>query len=85
MKLPKIKKCGECGWSLREQTILHTQPWGEELYRFENVPALVCQQCGHVWLTAEISQLMGEAIQKHRKPKKYQKVPVFSLVELSKA
>lgn len=83
--LPKIKKCGECGGSLREQTIVHTQPWGEQLYRFENVPAFVCQQCGNVWLAAEVSQLMDEVIQTHRKPKKYQRVPVFSLTELSKA
>ena len=60
-------------------------PWGEELFRFEEVPALVCVQCGHVWLSAEVSQLIDKTIQKHTKPKKYQKVPVFSLAELIEA
>jgi len=51
-------RCGECGGSLHEKTIVHTQPWGDDLYRFEDVPALVCAQCGSVWLAAQVSQAM---------------------------
>ena len=78
-------QCAECGGSLQRTTITHTQPWGDQLYRFEDVPALVCVQCGHVWLEAPVSQLMDEIVQKQPKPKRYQKVPVFSLAETSKA
>ena len=80
--MQRTPKCGECGGTLERKTITHIQPWGAELFRFEEVPASVCIQCGHVWLSAEISQLMDKIIQKHTKPKKYQKVPVFSLAEL---
>ena len=80
--MPRKGKCGECGGTLERKAITHIQPWGAELFRFEEVPASVCIQCGHVWLSAEISQLMDKIIQKHIKPKKYQKVPVFSLAEL---
>ncbi|MBI3666618.1 MAG: type II toxin-antitoxin system MqsA family antitoxin [Acidobacteria bacterium] len=73
-------KCAECGGTLEERTINHTQQWGEELYRFEDVPALVCAQCGHVWLAAEVSQRIDQIIREHPKPKAYQKVPVFSLL-----
>jgi HTH-type transcriptional regulator / antitoxin MqsA len=70
--------CAVCGGTLKKKTITHTQPWGEELYRIENVPALVCTQCGDVWLEAKVSQLIDEIISKPPKPKRYQKVPVFS-------
>ena len=76
---PRTNKCAGCGGTLEEKTIIHTQPWGEELYRFEDVPALVCVQCGQVWLTAEVSQSIDEIIRSHPKPKAYQKIPVFSL------
>lgn len=73
------KKCAECGGRLVEETITHTESWSGQLYRFEDVPALVCVQCGAVYFTAEVSKVMTEIICKHSKPKKYQKVPVFSL------
>ena len=78
-------RCAECEGTLTKKTITYTHPWGTELYQFENVPALVCEQCSHVWLSAEVSQLIDDTIQKHPEPKKYQKVPVFSLGELVKA
>ena len=73
------QKCPECGGSLKFQTITHTQPWGTKLCRFEQAPALVCTQCGYVWLEAAVSQLMDKIIWEHRRPAKYEKVPVFSL------
>ncbi len=82
--MPRKNKCAECGGTLQKKTISHTQPWGEELYRFENVPVEICTQCGEVWLEASVSQKIDAIIQdKHRKPKRYQKVPVFSLAEAS--
>ena len=68
---------------LKKTTITYTHPWGDELYRFENVPALVCTQSGEVWFTAEVARLMDEIIRKRRKPKKFHKVPVYSLSELT--
>lgn len=79
--MKRIQKCGECGGTLVKKTVTHLQPWGEELFRFEEVPASVCAQCGRVWLSAEVSQLIDKTIREHAKPKKYQKVPVFSLAQ----
>lgn len=84
MIMRQRKICAECGGTLEKRTITHTQSWGGELVRFEDVPALVCAQCGHIWLSAEVSQLIDGIVQKQPKPKKYQKVPVFSLAELAK-
>ncbi len=75
--------CPVCGGSLERRTITHQQPWGDELYEFENVPALVCAQCCEVYLEAEVGQLMEKIIQKHPTPKKYHHVPVFSWAEFS--
>ena len=46
MQLQTIAR--RCGGTLERKTITHQQPWGNELYEFENVPALVCRQCGEV-------------------------------------
>jgi YgiT-type zinc finger domain-containing protein len=75
--------CSLCGGTLEHKTITHQQPWGADLYEFENVPALVCRQCGEVWLDAEVGQLIDRIIQTHPDPKKYHQVPVFSLAEFT--
>ena len=80
----ELKRCAECGGTREKKVIIHTQARGQELYRFESVPALVCTQSGHVWVDASTSQLIDEIIRKHPKPTKYQRVPVFSLSELIK-
>lgn len=73
------KNCAECGGRLVGKTITHTESWSGQLYRFEDVPALVCAQCGAAYFTAAVSKAMTEIVRKHTKPKKYERVPVFSL------
>ena len=75
--MPTPTKCTKCGGSLQRQTITHRQSWGDQLYEFENVPALVCQQCGEVWLEAEVGQLIERIIQEQPEPKRYHQIPVF--------
>jgi YgiT-type zinc finger domain-containing protein len=75
--------CARCGGSLEVKTVTHRQPWGEELYEFENVPALVCAQCSEVWLSAEVARLIESVIQRQPRPTRYHQVPVFSLAEFS--
>jgi len=75
--------CSRCGGTLERKTITHQQPWGDELYEFENVPALVCRQCGEVWLEAAVGQLIDKIIRENPRPTKYHQVPVFSLLEFS--
>jgi YgiT-type zinc finger domain-containing protein len=78
-----IPTCAQCGGTLERQPITHTQLWGNELYEFESVPALVCRQCGEVWLEAAVGQLIDKIVQQQPRPKKYHQVPVFSLAEFS--
>ena len=81
MNQPTI--CPSCSGRFEERTVTHRQPWGEELYEFENVPALVCTQCGEVWLSADVGQLIEAVIKRHPQPKRYHQVPVFSLPDCS--
>ena len=75
--------CAKCGGSLERKTITHQQPWGAELFEFENVPALVCRQCGEVWLDSKVTQAIDSIIEQNPQPKRYHQVPVFSLSEFS--
>lgn len=77
------EKCGICGGSLENKTVTHRQPWLEELFEFEDVPALVCRQCDEVWLSAEVSQTIERVILKKPQPKRFHQVPVFSFNDLT--
>ena len=74
--------CAACGGNRTRQSITHAQLWGDRLYRFEEVPALVCSQCGEVWLGAEISQWIDRMIQEQPAPARYEQVPVFVFAAL---
>lgn len=66
-----------------DPSVTHRQTSGDELYEFENVPALICAQCGEVWLAADVAQLIESVIKSHPQPKRYHQVPVFSLPEFT--
>jgi len=73
-------QCAECGGNLEKKIIVYNQPWGEgKLYQFENVPALVCSQCGAIYLESKVSQTIDKIIQSRQKPIRYKRVPIYSL------
>ncbi len=72
--------CAECGGTLRAKTITHTVPWGEQVHRFEHVPVQTCEQCGHVWLTAEVSQQIDRLIEAG-KPTREVLTPVYDFAQ----
>ena len=74
-------KCGLCEGTLDRKVITHQQSWGADLYEFESVPALVCRQCGEVWLEAKTGELIDQIIRQDPQPIRYHQVPVFSLAE----
>lgn len=80
MKTPTL--CALCGGTLERKSITYQHPWRGELYEFENVPALVCRQCGEIWLDSKVSQAIDAVIRERPQPKRYHQVPVFSLPEL---
>ena len=64
-----MNQCSHCGGSLHAKTLpYHDQLWGDETYRFENVPALACAACGEVFFEAHVSQAMDRVLQSEPKP-----------------
>ena len=73
-------QCPECGGRFEKRTITYDHPWGqEELYRFKQVPAWVCIQCGAIYLDGEVSEAIDRMIEGHQSPDEYQRVPVFRM------
>jgi len=70
-------RCSLCGGELKEKIISYEVHFKEELYSFEDVPALVCESCGDVSFSSVVAKEMDRIIKE--KPEKFQKVPVFSL------
>lgn len=55
-----MEKCFFCKGTLEVKTVNFDFRWGESLVLFENVPALVCQQCGEKYFSNEVSHRMKE-------------------------
>lgn len=46
--------CSQCGTALMEAPILYEVIVEEELFQIEDVPALVCRDCGQQWVEREV-------------------------------
>jgi len=76
-----MQKCHFCTGRLARKRIRHVHRWGNRIVIFDDVPAEVCQQCGEVYLSPEVLQLMDEMTLQDYQPKAVLSVPVFSLPE----
>ncbi|MFQ5853446.1 MAG: type II toxin-antitoxin system MqsA family antitoxin [Candidatus Binatia bacterium] len=62
----KNEQCPICGGNLKEELITHEErDESGTLYIFENVPALVCEECGDYLLTDEVVKRLDQLIQKN--------------------
>ena len=77
----ELEQCSFCSGSLHPWTLPHYDyPWGDQTYRFENVPALVCGTCGEVFFEATVSQAMNRTVSGNPQPKRFIQVPVLELL-----
>lgn len=78
--------CPICGGELKKELVSYDEPWGTKIYRFEDVPALVCSDCGEIFLAAEVSQEIERIIAAHEQPDRYEEIPVscFEVTRFSK-
>ncbi|MDP6756523.1 MAG: type II toxin-antitoxin system MqsA family antitoxin, partial [Patescibacteria group bacterium] len=75
-----MDKCNFCGGELRTTTLQHFDYlWQNKTFRFENVPAHVCDACGEKYFDANISQAMNKAVINKEDPKRFDKIPVLDL------
>jgi len=78
----KKRFCPLCGGALVKKTIKHEERRNGELYIFENVKALVCDQCGEEYLSAETLEEMDQVVRGARKPTRKVETPVFDLAAM---
>lgn len=78
----KMKDCYFCrGGQVKKRKVNIARYWGKELIVLNNVPALVCIQCGERYFEAKVSKKIDEHIKQILKKKSLVKtidVPVVS-------
>lgn len=68
--------CSVCGAEIKPRKITYPQTIDGKLYLVEDVPALVCSQCGEIYLTPETVDAIQEQIE-HGEVTETRQVPVY--------
>lgn len=76
--MDKCRSC-LCADTFEERTVSQPLKFNGQIVIFENVPALVCSQCGEVLLRPEIVRRMEELGRGERPPSRMDQVPVYDL------
>jgi len=74
-----MTKCSVCKSSLKNKKITYTQELEGKVYVVSDVPALVCSQCGEIYLSPDTVDKIQEVIEKgeQNKLKPVHQIPVF--------
>lgn len=64
-----MTKCYLCEGKLKKQHVNIVRYWGKELVALNDVPALVCQQCGERYFDAKVSRKIDQRIKDALKSK----------------
>jgi len=73
------EQCPLCGGEYKKEIITHEEWWGDKLYVFKNVPALVCENCGEVYFSDKVLRTMDKIIRENEQPEEKIEAPVFQL------
>ena len=76
-----MDNCYYCGAKLEEKTTNIIRYWGDEPFAINDVPTLVCSNCGEKYYSAEVSKKIDKIILDKKSIRKSQKtleVPVFN-------
>ncbi len=60
--------CTNCGTALMESSILYEIIVKEELFQIEDVPALVCRDCGEQWIDEEVRENIEQMLAESANP-----------------
>lgn len=76
----KDNLCALCGGDLVENKVMLARELVDQgTVLIRDVPARVCEQCGHRWLSHAVMGELEALAEGRRKPQTVQQVPVFSL------
>jgi len=71
--------CSICKGSVVEKLVTYSQFVDGQFVIVENVPALVCEQCGERLYAPEVVEQLQERIWAKKKPMRVAHVPVYDL------
>jgi len=77
------QNCRYCDGQLEEQRVTRFQKYQDQWILIENVPALVCRQCGEQFFTPAAHDLVVDLISGKSKPVRTETVAVYD-AELAK-
>lgn len=60
--------CTSCGTALMESPIIYEVIHNEELFQIEDVPALVCRNCGEEWVEDEVRENLEKLVAENAGP-----------------
>lgn len=69
--------CRYCGGQLEAQRVTRLQRYEGHWYLIENVPALVCRQCGEQYFTPDAHDLVVDLISGGEEPVRTETVAVY--------
>ncbi|MDX2136809.1 MAG: YgiT-type zinc finger protein [Chloroflexota bacterium] len=74
--------CRYCRGELEEQLVSRIQRVGERWFVIENVPALVCKQCGETYFTPDAHDLVVRLIAGNQPPMRVESVAVYDAAKV---
>ena len=72
-----MNECLVCKGKLHERRVMRMQQYGDHWYLIENLPALVCEQCGETYYTPEAHDRVIDLITSGAHPVRIETVAVL--------
>lgn len=73
-----LERCYFCGGRTVPRKVTAENWWGDSLSLVENVPALVCEQCGEFYFEAETCKQLDRLRRESPPPLRTVRVPVYA-------
>jgi YgiT-type zinc finger domain-containing protein len=71
------QECHFCSGKLSRRCVTRLQQLGDHWVIIENVPALVCEQCGERYYTPEVHDQVLALVSGGKRPTREDRVPVY--------
>ena len=78
-----MNECLYCKGALEERRVTRLQEYNGHWYILENLPALVCRQCGETYFTPAVHDWVLETVQSNRQPVREEIVQVYDASKAS--
>jgi HTH-type transcriptional regulator/antitoxin MqsA len=77
------QRCLYCGGHLQERRVTRVQQFQGRWVVIENLPALVCQQCGERFYTPEAHDWVLSLVKDGGKPARHERIDVYDATSVS--